>query len=141
MQLAVVVVSYNVQALLRECLRSLYASLERTPELAAAVWVVDNASADGSAAMVRAEFPQTHLLACPENLGYSTANNVALQLLGFQPAAGEARPLSAYRWATDLPQPAGWPRRWPSGGAGRKSSTWARPSCRGTSAGSRPTGC
>lgn len=110
MQLAVVVVSYNVQELLRECLRSLYASLERTPELAAAVWVVDNASADGSAAMVRAEFPQTHLLACPENLGYSTANNVALQLLGFQPAAGEARPLSAYRWATDLPQPAGWPR-------------------------------
>ncbi|HSN74282.1 MAG TPA: glycosyltransferase, partial [Anaerolineae bacterium] len=45
MDLAVVIVSYNVQALLHTCLDSLLASLDRSPELAAEVWVVDNASA------------------------------------------------------------------------------------------------
>ncbi len=110
MDLAIIIVSYNVQALLHACLASLLASLARTPELAAEVWVVDNASADGSAAMVAAEFPAVRLIASPENLGYSAGNNVALQLLGFPPLAGEARPLSAYPWAAELPRPAGRPR-------------------------------
>jgi N-acetylglucosaminyl-diphospho-decaprenol L-rhamnosyltransferase len=103
MQLAIIIVSYNVGALLRACLESLLAGLARTPELAAEVWVVDNASADGSAAMVRADFPQVRLIASPENLGYSAGNNLALQLVGFPPLAGEARPLSAYPWAAGLP--------------------------------------
>jgi N-acetylglucosaminyl-diphospho-decaprenol L-rhamnosyltransferase len=60
-------------------------SLGRSPELAAQVWVVDNASADGSAAMVRERLSQVRLLASPENLGYSAGNNVALQGLGFTP--------------------------------------------------------
>ena len=110
MDLAVVIVSYNVKDLLHACLESLFASLAGTPALAAEVWVVDNASADGSAAMVRADFPQVRLIASPENLGYSAGNNVALQALGFPPLAGEARPLSAYAWATELPRPAGRPR-------------------------------
>lgn len=108
--LAVVIVSYNVRALLKACLESLYASLACTPEVAAEVWVADNASDDGSAAMVRADFPQAHVLASPENVGYSAGNNVALQALGFSPLAGEARLLSAYPWAADLPQPASPPR-------------------------------
>jgi N-acetylglucosaminyl-diphospho-decaprenol L-rhamnosyltransferase len=110
MDLAIVIVSYNVSALLHACLASLLASLARTPELAAEVWVVDNASADGSAAMVAAEFPAVRLIASPENLGYSAGNNAALQALGFPPLADEARPLSAYPWAAELPRPAGQPR-------------------------------
>ena len=110
MDLAVVIVSYNVRALLKACLESLFASLAHTLEVVAEVWVVDNASVDGSAAMVRADFPQARLLASPENLGYSAGNNVALQALGFPPLAGEARPLSAYPWAADLPRPASQPR-------------------------------
>lgn len=110
MDLAVVIVSYNVRALLHACLASLLARLTRTPELAAEVWVVDNASADGSAAMVAAEFPAVRLIASPENLGYSAGNNVALQALGFPPLAGEAQPLSAYPWAAGLPRPASPPR-------------------------------
>lgn len=110
MDLAIVIVSYNVSALLHACLASLFASLARAPEMAAEVWVVDNASADGSAAMVAGEFPAVRLIASPENLGYSAGNNVALQALGFPPLAGEARPLSAYPWAAELARPAGQPR-------------------------------
>lgn len=110
MDLAVVIVSYNVRALLKACLESLFTSLSRSPELAAEVWVVDNASADGSAAMVREQYPAARLLASRENLGYSAGNNAALQALGFLPLAGAARPLSAYPWAAELPPPTGPPR-------------------------------
>ncbi len=110
MDVTVVIVSYNVSDLLRACLESLFASLAGSPQLAAEVWVVDNASADGSAARVAETFPAVRLIASPENLGYSAGNNLALQALGFLPAAGEARPLDTYPWAAELPRPAGQPR-------------------------------
>jgi N-acetylglucosaminyl-diphospho-decaprenol L-rhamnosyltransferase len=82
--LAVVVVSYNVRDLLRACLAGTYASLARSPELSASVWVLDNASTDGSPAMVAAEFPQTRLISSRENLGFSGGNNLVLRRLGFE---------------------------------------------------------
>jgi N-acetylglucosaminyl-diphospho-decaprenol L-rhamnosyltransferase len=82
--LAVVVVSYNVHELLRECLAGTYASLARSPELSASVWVLDNASTDGSPAMVAAEFPQVRLIASRENLGFAGGNNLVLRRLGFE---------------------------------------------------------
>ncbi len=84
--LAVIIVSYNVRDLLRACLQATYASLALSPELDATVWVIDNASVDGSADMVRAEFPQTHLIASTENLGFAAGNNLALRALGFDEA-------------------------------------------------------
>lgn len=102
--LAIVIVSYNVRELLRACLASLYASLARTPELAAEVWVVDNASADGSADMVATAFPAAVLVRSPQNLGYTAGNNVALQALGFAPLHGEAKPLDSYDWAAAVPR-------------------------------------
>ena len=81
--LAVIIVSYNVRELLRACLEAAFASLARSPELEATVWVVDNASADGSAEMVAAEFPQVRLVACRENLGFAGGNNLVLRELGF----------------------------------------------------------
>lgn len=81
--LAVIVVSYNVRELLRACLAATYASLARSPELDAAVWVIDNASVDGSADMVAAEFPQARLIVSPENLGFAGGNNYVLRELGF----------------------------------------------------------
>jgi len=71
---AVVVVSYNTCALLRECLQSVAASTVAPRE----VYVVDNASTDGSAEMVGAEFPDVALIALGRNLGFAGANNVAL---------------------------------------------------------------
>ncbi len=73
---AVIVVNWNAREDLRVCLNSLFA--DPKPRVPYEVWVVDNASADGSAAMVAAEFPQVHLSANAENLGFSKANNQAI---------------------------------------------------------------
>jgi N-acetylglucosaminyl-diphospho-decaprenol L-rhamnosyltransferase len=90
MDLAIIIVSYNVRELLRECLQSTFASLALSPGLAAEVWVVDNASQDDSAAMVAANYPQARLVASRENLGFAAGNNRVLRLLGFQPPGAEA---------------------------------------------------
>jgi len=91
MNLVIIIVSYNVRELLRACLNATYASLARSPELAATIWVVDNASDDGSAAMVAEEFPQVHLVASPDNLGFAGGNNLVLKVLGFGERLPEAR--------------------------------------------------
>ncbi len=67
---AVAVVSWNTRDLLRECLRSLEG------EALAEVWVVDNASSDGSADMVRSEAPWARLIALDENVGFGPAVNL-----------------------------------------------------------------
>lgn len=77
--LAVVIVNYNVRDLLRTCLRSVYAS---QGNLEFQVCIVDNNSDDDSVAMVKNEFPQAHIIANEENVGYPTANNQGLQFLG-----------------------------------------------------------
>ncbi len=87
--LAIVIVNYNTRDLLRDCLRSIAAgALRCAPE----IWVVDNASSDGSAAMVRAEFPHVGLIASAYNGGYAYANNLALrEILGWTGIDGRAR--------------------------------------------------
>lgn len=77
MDLAVVIVNWNTCDLLRDCLRSVYASLD---ELDVEVLVVDNASSDGSAAMVENEFPGVRLITNHDNRGFAAANNQAMKL-------------------------------------------------------------
>ena len=72
--LSVVIVNYNTRDLLRNCLRSLRASVG----LALEVIVVDNASSDQSADMVRDEFPEALLLAQPQNTWYCGGNNIGI---------------------------------------------------------------
>jgi GT2 family glycosyltransferase len=57
-------------------LRSIY---EHPTRCDLAVWVVDNASSDGSAEMVRRDFPQAYLIASDYNGGYAYGNNLALR--------------------------------------------------------------
>jgi len=83
--LAVVVVSWNVKELLADCLASTFEGLAGSG-LDAEVWVVDNASHDGSPDMVRERFPQVRLLAGQENLGFAGGNNRVLRAIGFQPS-------------------------------------------------------
>jgi GT2 family glycosyltransferase len=80
--LSIVIVSYNTRQLLKECLDSVYASLAEST-LTGQVIVVDNASRDGSAAMVREHFPQVRLIANEENRGFAAANNQALRAIGY----------------------------------------------------------
>ena len=73
MDLSVIVVSYNTRQLLDDCLASLFSA--ESPAGGMEVVVVDNASADGSVAMVAAKYPRVVLLSCQDNLGFSAANN------------------------------------------------------------------
>jgi hypothetical protein len=68
----VAVVSWNTRALLARCLDSLHADAEAGR---ADVWVVDNASTDGSAELVREHYPWATLIASRANLGFGAAVN------------------------------------------------------------------
>lgn len=78
MDLAIVVVSYNTRELTLGCLHSLYQDLGGS-DLLAHVWVVDNASPDGSAKMVAQQFPRATLLAQDTNLGFAAATNLGIR--------------------------------------------------------------
>jgi N-acetylglucosaminyl-diphospho-decaprenol L-rhamnosyltransferase len=72
-EISIIIVSWNVRDPLRACLASLPAN---TPEVETIV--VDAASTDSTADIVRAEFPWVRLIASSENLGYSKGNNLGL---------------------------------------------------------------
>jgi hypothetical protein len=73
-RVSAVIVSYRVRDLLRRCIETLLAQ----EEVALDVWVVDNASEDGSAEMVERDFPAVRLVRNDENVGFARANNQAL---------------------------------------------------------------
>ena len=75
-RLTVVIVSYNSAIDLDRCLASLR---DPGPRTAHEVVVVDNASSDGSPALVRERHPQVRLLVLPENVGFARANNLAVR--------------------------------------------------------------
>jgi N-acetylglucosaminyl-diphospho-decaprenol L-rhamnosyltransferase len=79
-RLSIIIVSFNTRALTLACLRSVFAQAQ-SPDFE--VLVFDNASSDGSAAVVEAEFGhRVRLVKHPDNIGFAAANNRA---------AGEAR--------------------------------------------------
>lgn len=73
---AVVVVSWNCRDLLTSCLRSVIAN---TGKMNYEVIVVDNASADGTVAAVRRDFPSVRVIGNDANLGFAKANNMAFR--------------------------------------------------------------
>lgn len=76
MKLSIIIVNYNVERFLEQCLHSVYRALHG---IEAEVFVVDNASVDGSVAMVQQRFPQVKLLVNHDNVGFSKANNQAIE--------------------------------------------------------------
>ncbi len=96
--LSIIIVNWNTRELLARCLESVVSSrwsvvggrwsiasldanlsTDRRP-LMTEIFIVDNASTDGSAAMVRERFSQVHLIENLENVGFARANNQAIQL-------------------------------------------------------------
>jgi len=71
-----IVVSYNTGELTKDCLESVF---EKTVGVDFEVIVVDNASADGSAAMITEFFPEVKLIESSRNLGFAAANNLAFR--------------------------------------------------------------
>lgn len=76
MKLSVVIVSYNVKYHLEQCIRSV---MNASEGLEADIWVVDNASSDGSADYLQKVFPDVHLIRNNDNVGFSHANNQAIR--------------------------------------------------------------
>ena len=73
---SIIIVSFNTRVILRECLESV---LRESAGLRVEIFIVDNHSSDGSAEMVESEFPQVRLIRSEVNLGFGSANNVALE--------------------------------------------------------------
>lgn len=73
--LSIVVVNWNTRDLLAACLASIQS---HPPACAFEVWVVDNSSADGSAAMIRERYGDVRVIENQENVGFARANNQAI---------------------------------------------------------------
>lgn len=73
---SIILVSYNTKDMTRDCIKSVY---EKTQGLDYDIWIVDNDSKDGSADMIKEEFPEINLIANKENLGFGMANNLAIE--------------------------------------------------------------
>ncbi|MBI5074866.1 MAG: glycosyltransferase family 2 protein [Nitrospirae bacterium] len=72
---SLIIVNYNGLHLLKECLASLRLQTFRDFEII----VVDNASRDGSAEYIAANFPEVKLVVLPRNIGFGGANNEGLK--------------------------------------------------------------
>lgn len=77
MKLSVIIVNYNVEFFLEQCLLSVRKALK---DLSGEVFVVDNNSVDQSVAMVNEKFPEVILITNTENTGFSRANNQAMKI-------------------------------------------------------------
>lgn len=75
MSLTIVIVNYNTERLLKDCLHSVYSGANGTPM---DIWVVDNNSRDNSIPMVRSLFPRVKVIENSTNVGFSMANNAAI---------------------------------------------------------------
>jgi len=83
MDLSIVILNYNTPEHLRTCLESLRVEGSTSVSggaIQAEVFVVDNASTDGSAEMVAQESPWVRLVRSPRNGGFAYGNNQALEL-------------------------------------------------------------
>jgi GT2 family glycosyltransferase len=77
LKLSIIIVNYNVEHFLEQCLHSVR---KASKNLGVEVFVVDNNSVDGSVALVKNKFPEVKLIANKENLGFSKANNQAMRM-------------------------------------------------------------
>ena len=75
--LSIVIVTWNVKKYIEECLSSLGRA---DMSLSTEIIVVDNASTDGTAELIRAQFPHVRLIETGANLGFARGNNVGIKL-------------------------------------------------------------
>lgn len=77
MKLSVVILNYNVRYFLEQCILSVEKAIEN---LDAEIIVIDNDSKDGSCEMIKKRFPSVRLIENKENVGFSKANNQAVEV-------------------------------------------------------------
>lgn len=76
MKLSIIIVNYNVRDYVERCLRSVYAAADG---IDVEIFLVDNASSDGSVAWLRERFPDVRYIENSVNMGFSRANNIAIR--------------------------------------------------------------
>jgi GT2 family glycosyltransferase len=74
---SIIIVNWNTRDILRECLISIY---KETLDISYEIIVIDNFSSDGSALMIKKEFPEAILIANEENRGFAVANNQGMEI-------------------------------------------------------------
>ncbi len=77
MDVSIIIISWKVRELLKNCLGSVF---DQTVGISFEVLVVDNNSGDGTAEMVRKNFPQVYLLTNQDNVGFAQACNQAIRV-------------------------------------------------------------
>lgn len=78
MDISIIIVNWNTKDLLRNCLNSIYQTVQN---ITLEIIVVDNASHDGSVVMLREEFPQVTIIENTTNRGFGAANNQAFGIM------------------------------------------------------------
>lgn len=76
MDISFIIVNWNTKDLLHECLASIYKTMDK---LKFEVWLVDNASTDGSVEAAKSKYPDINTIVNERNLGFAAANNLALK--------------------------------------------------------------
>lgn len=76
MDISIVIVNWNTKILLLDCLASVYKTVKN---ISMEIWVVDNASSDGSMDAVQRFYPDTKIIQNSKNLGFAAANNRAFK--------------------------------------------------------------
>ena len=76
-KLSVIIVNYNVEYFLEQCLNSCIKAMK---DVSCELFVVDNNSIDGALDMVRTKFPNVQLIDNKDNVGFSKANNQAMRI-------------------------------------------------------------
>lgn len=76
-KISIVIVNYNVEFFLNQCLSSVQKAIK---DLSAEVFIVDNKSMDGSVKMIKKKYPKFNLIENKKNVGFSKANNQAIKL-------------------------------------------------------------
>jgi len=76
MKLSIIIVNYNVEHFLEQCLHSVRKAVKNIPT---EVFVVDNSSVDGSVEMVKKKFLEVKIIVNEKNVGFSRANNQAIK--------------------------------------------------------------
>ena len=76
MDLTVLILNFNTKDLLNSCLQSIF---DKKWQHRIEVMIVDNGSSDGSAALVKKNFPQVNFVESGENLGFTGGNNLGLK--------------------------------------------------------------
>jgi len=74
--LSIIIVSYNVKEFLASCLKSVH---NASGNLSTEIFVVDNASTDGSIPFLKKNFPHVKFIANSQNVGFGKANNQAIR--------------------------------------------------------------